>query len=219
MLQVDKEISKAEASIERYLAAFEANTIPEAACGDRVRSLADKVTALRQRRNELICTIEDTPALSNDKIDLTEIRRNIADVIGTASDRQSRKAFLQALIAEVRVEAGRTSFPGSGYLFRAGFALWVGWSGRRGSNSRPLPWQGNALPLSYSRSRLASISQALRGPAGAGRASVTAEGGSALLNEGADPFAEIIRLGGGDLELLLAGELRIEVVVEGRRQQ
>lgn len=24
-------------------------------------------------------------------------------------------------------------------------------SGRRGSNSRPLPWQGSALPLSYSR--------------------------------------------------------------------
>ena len=25
------------------------------------------------------------------------------------------------------------------------------WSGRRDSNSRPLPWQGNALPLSHSR--------------------------------------------------------------------
>ena len=25
------------------------------------------------------------------------------------------------------------------------------WSGRRGSNSRPQPWQGCALPLSYSR--------------------------------------------------------------------
>ena len=26
------------------------------------------------------------------------------------------------------------------------------WSGKRGSNSRPQPWQGCALPLSYSRS-------------------------------------------------------------------
>ena len=25
------------------------------------------------------------------------------------------------------------------------------WSGKRGSNSRPRPWQGRALPLSYSR--------------------------------------------------------------------
>src|ERR1700694_3717638 len=30
---------------------------------------------------------------------------------------------------------------------------WVN-SGRRGSNSRPLPWQGSALPLSYSRPRV-----------------------------------------------------------------
>ena len=28
---------------------------------------------------------------------------------------------------------------------------WVGWSGRRGSNPRPPPWQGGALPLSYFR--------------------------------------------------------------------
>jgi hypothetical protein len=29
------------------------------------------------------------------------------------------------------------------------------WSGRRGSNSRPPPWQGGALPLSYFRTRRA----------------------------------------------------------------
>ena len=28
----------------------------------------------------------------------------------------------------------------------------IKWSGKRGSNSRPQPWQGCALPLSYSRS-------------------------------------------------------------------
>src|SRR5688500_17827791 len=27
------------------------------------------------------------------------------------------------------------------------------WSGKRGSNSRPQPWQGCALPLSYSRKK------------------------------------------------------------------
>ena len=30
--------------------------------------------------------------------------------------------------------------------------LFAVWSGKRGSNSRPQPWQGCALPLSYSRS-------------------------------------------------------------------
>ena len=29
--------------------------------------------------------------------------------------------------------------------------LYKNWSGKRGSNSRPQPWQGCALPLSYSR--------------------------------------------------------------------
>ena len=28
------------------------------------------------------------------------------------------------------------------------------WSGRRDSNSRPSPWQGDALPLSYYRMRI-----------------------------------------------------------------
>src|SRR3954463_8355211 len=30
------------------------------------------------------------------------------------------------------------------------------WSGRRGSNPRPRPWQGRALPLSYTRIRRTS---------------------------------------------------------------
>ena len=34
------------------------------------------------------------------------------------------------------------------HLFGGPYSLW---SGRRDSNSRPLPWQGNALPLSYFR--------------------------------------------------------------------
>src|SRR5258705_6838221 len=29
----------------------------------------------------------------------------------------------------------------------------IDWSGRRGSNPRPRPWQGRALPLSYTRIR------------------------------------------------------------------
>ena len=35
-----------------------------------------------------------------------------------------------------------------------------GWSGRRGSNSRPPPWQGGALPLSYFRPLERSIPSA-----------------------------------------------------------
>ena len=44
--------------------------------------------------------------------------------------------------------------PGLGFFFQdIGylFLFNILWSGKRGSNSRPQPWQGCALPLSYSR--------------------------------------------------------------------
>jgi hypothetical protein len=52
------------------------------------------------------------------------------------------------------------------------------WSGRPGSNRRHLPWQGSTLPLSYSRSTVASISKAgirAQGLEGKGKAKENAE--------------------------------------------
>ena len=37
------------------------------------------------------------------------------------------------------------------FLIKKSFNFNDLWSGRRDSNSRHLPWQGNALPLSYAR--------------------------------------------------------------------
>ncbi len=34
-----------------------------------------------------------------------------------------------------------------------GYAAIKNWSGRRGSNSRPPPWQGGVLPLNYFRNK------------------------------------------------------------------
>jgi hypothetical protein len=51
--------------------------------------------------------------------------------------------------------------------FPAASSVWLGcwdlesnWSGRRDSNPRPRPWQGRALPLSYTRIRDAAITRA-----------------------------------------------------------
>src|ERR1700749_555174 len=47
--------------------------------------------------------------------------------------------------------------PGGGFPI----AVWEweeNWSGRRGSNPRPRPWQGRALPLSYTRIRVSDCS-------------------------------------------------------------
>ena len=44
-----------------------------------------------------------------------------------------------------------TAAPEGGHISH--FNIEVIWSGRRGSNPRPRPWQGRALPLSYTRIR------------------------------------------------------------------
>src|SRR6266403_5803505 len=46
-----------------------------------------------------------------------------------------------------------TKPPDGGLSLFIRFALKKSWSGRRGSNPRPRPWQGRALPLSYTRIR------------------------------------------------------------------
>src|SRR3982074_3410966 len=46
-----------------------------------------------------------------------------------------------------------TKPPDGGLSFNDRFAMEKIWSGRRGSNPRPRPWQGRALPLSYTRIR------------------------------------------------------------------
>jgi hypothetical protein len=47
-------------------------------------------------------------------------------------------------------EAALARKPGAFVLHPPAFIL-ISWSGRRDLNSRPSPWQGDALPLSYSR--------------------------------------------------------------------
>jgi hypothetical protein len=58
-----------------------------------------------------------------------------------------------------RVEPMRNSapWPQGSFDIRLERAFPEIWSGKRGSNSRPQPWQGCALPLSYSRAKQAAI--------------------------------------------------------------
>jgi site-specific DNA recombinase len=100
---VDDEIAKAEEAIERYLLAFEAKTLPEAQCSQRVRSLAEKLADLRCRRAELTALLDtgDTPARPRD-VDLQQIREHIRDVI-EQGDRRTSKALVRKLVHEVRV--------------------------------------------------------------------------------------------------------------------
>ena len=50
----------------------------------------------------------------------------------------------------------RTGDKGFADLCLTAWLCRLNWSGKRGSNSRPPPWQGGALPLSYSRKKMAT---------------------------------------------------------------
>lgn len=62
---LDADIRKTEQAIDRYLTAFEAGTMPEAECGPRIKSLADKLGAPQRRHTEVADAIS-SPA-KNDR--------------------------------------------------------------------------------------------------------------------------------------------------------
>jgi site-specific DNA recombinase len=98
---VEAEINDAEASIERYLHAFEAKTLPEDTCGHRVRELADKVAQLRERKIELLDALADVPQTPTEN-DLAKVRDRIREAVDHGAP-AARKALIQSLVHEVRI--------------------------------------------------------------------------------------------------------------------
>ena len=111
--QVEAEIRKAEDAIERYFAAFEAGTMPEAQCGERVRKLGEKVAELRISRNELLATIEDHPqpegTPSTDELEL--LREEVAHILDPEVDAAARKVILKRFVQEIRIEGRHSILP------------------------------------------------------------------------------------------------------------
>jgi site-specific DNA recombinase len=101
---IDGEATKAEEAIERYLGAFEAGTLSESQCGTRLQKLGAKVADLRSRREELVAAIEQASATAPDADELAALRDRIPDALTNGSV-PARKALLQSLVHEIRVES------------------------------------------------------------------------------------------------------------------
>jgi hypothetical protein len=84
---------------------------------------------------------------------------------GSESNRRIKVLQTSPLPLGYRAPSDYVSVPGEKSPTGEGEAIFKNvWSGRRGSNPRHRPWQGRALPLSYSRSTSLIITkQALRG--------------------------------------------------------
>jgi hypothetical protein len=74
---VDAELRKTEEAVERYLLAFEAGTLPEAQCGERVRSLGAKAADLRARREELRALLDESQLSAPTEQELADARAEI----------------------------------------------------------------------------------------------------------------------------------------------
>ena len=59
---VEREMIKTEDAINRYLTAFENNTMPETVCAPRVETRSRRASELRDRRDELGLLIDEAPA-------------------------------------------------------------------------------------------------------------------------------------------------------------
>jgi site-specific DNA recombinase len=107
---VDGEIAKVSASLNRYLAAFEAGTMDAAACGPRVSDLQHQLGTLTMRRNELQLVIDapapKLPSAKDTKVMAAALERELKERSGPAL-----KALLATLIERIHVSPDRVITP------------------------------------------------------------------------------------------------------------
>ncbi|MGH3733493.1 MAG: recombinase family protein [Acidimicrobiales bacterium] len=101
---VTNELAKVDASIDRYLRAFESGSMPEVLCGERVKELATRATVLRARSEELSEKIEQADITCASPEELSTLRDRVSEAIAGGSPALV-KSLLQALIHEIRVDS------------------------------------------------------------------------------------------------------------------
>ena len=106
----EAEIGRMELALDRYLTAFESGSLSEAACGQRVKSLSEKLMELRCRRDDLHDLANEERAAQPIEPDLEDLAGRLHDVLREGDDR-GRKALLKALVHEVRVVGRRDIRP------------------------------------------------------------------------------------------------------------
>ena len=98
---VEKELTRANTAIDRYLQAFEDGDLDPTTIKHRMKTLSDKITQLADRRDELADLLSEAPTVPP-AIVLDELTHHIADIIRTGSPAQ-RKSLIEALVAEVKI--------------------------------------------------------------------------------------------------------------------
>ena len=101
---VEAELTKAEEAIERYFLAFEAGTMSETTCAQRVQTLGGKIATLQARQRELASLLEAEREPTVTQAHLDRLRSHVVDTI-EHGDPEAQKGLLQALVARIEVES------------------------------------------------------------------------------------------------------------------
>jgi site-specific DNA recombinase len=107
---IDTELRKTETAVERYMAAFEAGTLPDDVFGDRVRELGAKAKTLTARKAELAHTETLGVGALPTGADIAAVAEHLRQVAHDAPD-DIRKAVAQAFVQGLRVEQPRQVKP------------------------------------------------------------------------------------------------------------
>lgn len=91
---VENEITKTGQAIDRYLAAFERGTMDE-------ELVADRLTELRVRRDELTLALDDEPT-TPEPTTLAAVADHFTEMI-TSGTRNQAKALVEALVVKVTI--------------------------------------------------------------------------------------------------------------------
>ena len=107
--RINAELRNTGESLDRYFRAFEESTMPESACGPRIKELSERLRGLQARQEELAA---EEPAerdpLSDE--DLALLQAEVREVI-ESGDPPTRKALLQSLVDEIRVVSRAEIYP------------------------------------------------------------------------------------------------------------
>jgi hypothetical protein len=99
------------------------------------------------------CTLRREQQGANIRWRRCENRNGACDIAVTIADSGAKRSDELRVAARFRVQGDGENKRRSRGTIPISRLLGKFWSGRRGSNPRPRPWQGRALPLSYTRIR------------------------------------------------------------------
>ncbi|MGH9056442.1 MAG: zinc ribbon domain-containing protein [Acidimicrobiales bacterium] len=98
----EAELAAIDATIERYLQAFEDHTMPEARAGARVRQLNQRLNELRVARDRIATALDSPPLHAPGEEQLAELRGRIAEALDGGADPE-RKVLMQSLVHKIRI--------------------------------------------------------------------------------------------------------------------